>query len=158
MVDDYGELQKRVLTVWDSSGMSDAEIAEASNVPLQTLQRYRRDPGKNPSWSTIANTIAVCGASIDELAGLSFPAAAPINSSSAHHCAYVEALYQEEHRTSQKWQQRCFVLIIIVAALALVIAGVLVYDLLHPSAGWIQYAKQVASDYVEQTAAFFGLI
>lgn len=158
MIEDYGELQKRVLAVWDSSGMTDAEIAGAANVPLQSIQRYRRDAGKNPSWSTIANTVAVCGASIDELAGISREPAQSADSASAHHSAYVEALYQEEHRTSQKWQQRCFALIVIVASLALVIAGVLVYDLLHPSAGWIQYAKQVASDYVEQTAAFFGLI
>lgn len=156
MIEDYGELQKRVLAVWDSSGMTDAEIAEAAGVPLQSVQRYRRDAGKNPSWSTIANTVAVCGASIDELAGI--PVQPAQSADSAYHRAYVEALREEDHRTSQKWQRLSFILIAVIAALALLIAGVAVYDLLHPSAGWFQYAKQVAEDYVEQTATFFGLI
>ena len=155
MIEDYEELQKRVLAVWDSSGMTDVEIAESSGIPLQTLQRYRRDPGKNPSWSTIANTVAVCGASIDELVGIPAQSA---DSASEHHSVYVEALREEDHRTSQKWQRLSFILIAVVAVLALLIAGVAIYDLLHPSAGWFQYAKQVAEDYVEQTAAFFGLI
>lgn len=30
MIDDYVELQKHVLAVWDSSGMTDAEIAGAA--------------------------------------------------------------------------------------------------------------------------------
>lgn len=158
MIEDYEELQKRVLAVWDSSGMTDVEIAEVSGIPLQTLQRYRRDPGKNPSWSTIANTVAVCGASIDELVENSVRPAPSVDSASAHHSAYVEALREEDHRTSQKWQRLSFILMAVVAVLALLIAGVAVFDLLHPSAGWFQYAKQVAEDYVEQTAAFFGLI
>ncbi|MBS7403106.1 MAG: helix-turn-helix transcriptional regulator [Oscillospiraceae bacterium] len=157
MIDDYGELQKRVLAVWDSSGMSDAEIAEASGVPLHTIQRYRRDAGKNPSWSTIANTVAVCGASIDELVGITGPAQHP-DAADAHHVAYVEDLHRGCRKERQKWQRLSFILIAVVAALALLIAGVAVYDLLHASAGWFQYAKQVAEGYVEQTAAFFGLI
>lgn len=156
MIEDYEELQKRVLAVWDSSGMTDVEIAESSGIPLQTLQRYRRDPGKNPSWSTIANTVAVCGASIDELVDI--PVQPAQSADSAYHRAYVEALREEDHRTSQKWQRLSFILIAVIAVLALLIAGVAVYDLLHPSAGWFQYAKQVAGDYVEQTAAFSGIL
>lgn len=152
MIDDYEELQKRVLAVWDSSGMTDVEIAEASGIPLQTLQRYRRDPGKNPSWSTIANTVAVCGASLDELAGIPVQPAQSADSASEHHSAYVEALREEDHRISQKWQRLSFILIAVVAVLALLIAGVAVYDLLHPSAGWFQYAKDaIAAQGGEQT-------
>lgn len=157
MIDDYEELQKRVLDVWDSSGMTDVEIAEASGVPLQTLQRYRRDPGKNPSWSTIANTVAVCGASIDELVGIAVPAQHP-DAADAHHVAYVEDMHRGCRKERQKWQRLSFILIAVVAALALLIAGVAVYDLFHSSAGWFQYAKQVAKGYIEQTAAFSGVL
>lgn len=151
MIDDYEELQKRVLAVWDSSGMTDVEIAEASGIPLQTLQRYRRDPGKNPSWSTIANTIAVCGASLDELAGIAVPAQHP-DAADAHHIAYVEDMHRGCRKERQKWQRLSFILIALVAALALLIAGVAVYDLLHPSAGWFQYAKNlIAAQGGEQT-------
>lgn len=147
MIDDYEELQKRVLAVWDSSGMTDVEIAEASGIPLQTLQRYRRDPGKNPSWSTIANTVAVCGASLDELAGIAVPAQHP-DAADAHHIAYVEDMHRGCRKERQKWQRLSFILIALVAALALLIAGVAVYDLLHPSAGWFNV---IAAQGGEQT-------
>lgn len=157
MIEDYEELQKRVLAVWDSSDMTDVEIADASGIPLQTLQRYRRDPGKNPSWSTIANTVAVCGASLDELVGIPVPAQHP-DAVDAHYIAYVEDMHRGCRKERQKWQRLSFILIAVVAALALLIAGVAVYDLLHPSAGWFQYAKQVAEGYIEQTAAFSGIL
>ena len=151
MIDDYGELQKRVLTVWDSSGMTDAEIAEASGVPLPTIQRYRRDPGKNPSWSTIANTVAVCGASLDELAGIVVPAQYP-DAADAHHVAYVEDMHRDCRKERQKWQRLSFILIAVVAALALLIAAVAVNDLLHPSSGWFRFARNViAAQGGEQT-------
>lgn len=157
MIEDYEELQKRVLAVWDSSGMTDVEIAEASGIPLQTLQRYRRDAGKNPSWSTIANTVAVCGASIDELVGITVPVQ-HLDAADAHHIAYVEDMHRGCRKERQKWQRLSFILIAVIAVLALLIAGVAVYDLLHPSAGWFQFAKQAAKGYIEQTAAFSGIL
>ena len=94
---------------------------------------------------------------IDELVGITVPAQHP-DAADAHHVAYVEDMHRGCRKERQKWQRLSFILMAVIAALALLIAGVVVNDLLHPSSGWFQYAKQAAKGYIEQTAAFCGVL
>lgn len=153
MIETSEDLYERVIAVWDDSGMTDAEIAAVSGVPLQNLYRYRRDHGKNPSWFLVARTVEACGASLDSLVDNPYAGTVSEPSADTHHTAYVEARYRECRRERLLWQKRSFVLVIVVALLALTISAVVVYDLLHPSAGWIQYATQVTAGAFEQTSA-----
>lgn len=116
----------------DRSGLTNKELSELSGVPLSTVSKIMSGHTDIPNYQTVCDLVKAMGGSLDALAGIR-PAeeAGPERAEESSEIKLYIQMIEEKNR----WLKRLFVICCI---LMTVIVGILLFDYLHPTIGFIQ--------------------
>lgn len=71
---------EKLKMIKEEKGLTYAEIAKLSNIPLATITRIFNGTTPNPTFESFSHIAIALGASLDEIAGLKQPEETPISS------------------------------------------------------------------------------
>ena len=116
----------------DRSGLTNKELSELSGVPLSTVSKIMSGHTDIPNYQTVCDLVKAMGGSLDALAGIR-PAeeAGPERAEESSEIKLYIQMIEEKNR----WLKHLFVICCI---LMTVIVGILLFDYLHPTIGFIQ--------------------
>ena len=116
----------------DRSGLTNKELSELSGVPLSTVSKIMSGHTDIPNYQTVCDLVKAMGGSLDALAGIR-PAkeAKPEKAGESDEIKLYIQMIEDKNR----WLRRLFVICCI---LMTVIIGILLFDYLHPTIGFIQ--------------------
>ena len=138
-----------ILECKEESGMTMQQIADRANQPKSTVTRILRKETPNPSIKTLADIAVAVGYEIDPV----HPAALKDHTKDAYIAYLQEALEAERmsckaqvaeqkalrHQVvAEKNRTITFLAVALILSISILI-GWLIMELLHPSAGWIQF-------------------
>lgn len=109
-------------------------IAEMSGVPESTVTKVLNGANRSPGFETISPIARVLGVSLDELSVKE--TAPPDTSTLTVGVSHIISSYERRLREKNRWIN---ILAVAVAALILLLIFFLIYDIMHPSLGWVQY-------------------
>ena len=132
----------------EQTGMTTAELAAKANLPVDTINKIRSGTTRNPSTDTLQRLAGALGVSLDHLVTGSLPETA--NTANPPKTGGTEALLQfylaalnsqkDAYDTALKHanedKRRWFY---VALALIVFIVFVLVWDITHPTMGYVQY-------------------
>lgn len=118
----------------EALGYTNAIIAEMSGVPESTVTKVLNGANRSPGFETISPIARVLGVSLDELSVKE--TAPPDTSTLTVGVSHIISSYERRLREKNRWIN---ILAIAVAALILLLIFFLIYDITHPSLGWVQY-------------------
>ena len=130
---------EKLKMIKDEKGLTNAEIATLSNIPLATITRVFNERTLNPTFETIVRIAIGMGISLDELVGLKQPDESPIASPIESTInSYVELLKEKDNRIKElKNEKRTFIVILIFFVTFLMV--LLSIDMLNGHFGHFQY-------------------
>lgn len=143
-------ISEKVKFLQDQKGWTTAELAEASNLPIDTINKIRSGSTRNPVLDTLQRLAAAFNVTVDELIG-GAETQEPIKpTSSAQMCEIAlkaqaelfEARIAALDKDRNRWRQVAFIMIAVcvtVLVAILVFLGFIYWDLSHPSSGNIVY-------------------
>lgn len=123
------ELEHRLNKLKEEKGLTAKELAEASGVPLPTVNRILSGQTPDPCYSTVCRLLDVLGASNDDKKTFE-------ESSNVEHYKSMIALYERGLAQRNKWIKLLAGIFIGIVA---VIFIVLVVDVLNPNMGFVRY-------------------
>lgn len=118
----------------EAPGYTNAMIAEMSGVPESTVTKVLGGVNRSPGFETISPIARVLGVSLDELSVKE--TAPPDTSTLTVGVSHIISSYERRLREKNRWIN---ILAVAVAALILLLIFFLIYDITHPSLGWVQY-------------------
>lgn len=118
----------------EALGYTNAMIAEMSGVPESTVTKVLGGVNRSPGFETISPIARVLGVSLDELSVKE--TAPPDTSALTVGVSHIISSYERRLREKNRWIN---ILAVAVAALILLLIFFLIYDIMHPSLGWVQY-------------------
>lgn len=118
----------------EALGYTNAMIAEMSGVPESTVTKVLGGVNRSPGFETISPIARVLGVSLDELSVKE--TAPPDTSTLTVGISHIISSYERRLREKNRWIN---ILAVAVAALILLLIFFLIYDITHPSLGWVQY-------------------
>lgn len=124
------ELEHRLNKLKEEKGLTAKEIAEASGVPLTTVNRILSGQTPDPCYSTVCKLLDVLGASDDDKKALL------VENSDVEHYKAMIALYERGIAHRNKWIK---ILAGVLFGIIAVIIIVLVIDILNPNMGYVRY-------------------
>lgn len=124
------ELEHELNKLKEEKGLTAKEIAEASGVPLPTVNRILSGQTPDPGYSTVCKLLDVLGASDDDKKQV-FSG----NADTEHYKAMI-ALYERGLAQRNKWIK---LLAGVLLGIIAVIIIVLVIDILNPNMGYVRY-------------------
>ena len=93
---------ERLKMIKDEKGLTYAEIANLSNIPLATIKRIFNGTTPNPTFETFSHIAIALGASLDEIVGMKQPDAPPIPAPIENTLAsYLELLKEKDNRIKE---------------------------------------------------------
>ncbi len=94
---------ERLKALKEERNLTNAEIAKLSNIPLATITRIFNGSTPNPTFETFAQIAIALGVSLDEIAGLKQPEAAPVIAPiETTLSSYAELLKEKDERIREK--------------------------------------------------------
>ena len=130
----------------EERGLSNAEVARLSNIPLATITRIFNGGTPNPTFETVSQIAIALGASIDEIAGLKQTKAAPLTSPiETTLSSYAELLKEKDERIKElkeeqekirKEKQRVAIGLACIVGFVLILLTV---DILNGHFGYFRY-------------------
>lgn len=124
------ELEHRLNKLKEEKGLTAKEIAEASGVPLTTVNRILSGQTPDPCYSTVCKLLDVLGASDDDKKVLL------TENSDVEHYKSMIALYERGLAQRNNWIR---ILAGVLFGIIAVIIIVLVIDILNPNMGYVRY-------------------
>lgn len=124
------ELEHRLNKLKEEKGLTAKEIAEASGVPLTTVNRIFSGQTPDPCYSTVCKLLDVLGASDDDKNALL------VENSDVEHYNAMIALYERGLAQRNNWIR---ILAGLLFGIIAVIIIVLVIDILNPNMGFVRY-------------------
>lgn len=121
----------------EALGYTNAIIAEMSGVPESTVTKVLNGANRSPGFETISPIARVLGVSLDELSVKE--TAPPDTSTLTVGVSHIISSYERRLREKNRWIN---ILAVAVAALILLLIFFLIYDITHPSLGWVQYTAE----------------
>lgn len=118
----------------ETLGYTNAMIAEMTGVPESTVTKVLNGANRSPGFETISPIARVLGVSLDELSVKE--TAPPDTSTLTVGVSHIISSYERRLREKNRWIN---ILAVAVAALILLLIFFLIYDITHPSLGWVQY-------------------
>lgn len=118
----------------EALGYTNAMIAEMSGVPESTVTKVLGGVNRSPGFETISPIARVLGVSLDELSVKE--TAPPDTSALTVGVSHIIGSYERRLREKNRWIN---ILAVAVAALIALLIFFLIYDIMHPSLGWVQY-------------------
>lgn len=141
-------LADHLKVIKEVSGMTYQEIADTSNVPIQTVKRVFSGGSDSPSYPTIVSIVKAMGGSLDRMEGIlphtseppkiEDPVLQRIESANAAIVAVLQKRLQDHKisiRRSQKWLLRLFITCIVLVVFIVII---LTIDIVVPDIGFIR--------------------
>lgn len=133
--------------------LTNAQIAEVSKIPLQTVTRVISGATQNPTFDTIARITIALGGSLDVIAGIATPEEQPLGARVEDTIAsYAELLKEKDERIQEKKEEVASlkeekkslrrdrnVVAAVLLALAAVAITILLVDVLNGAFGYFQY-------------------
>ena len=93
---------EKLKMIKEEKGLTNAEIATLSNIPLPTITRIFNGSTLNPTFETISQMAIALGASLDELIGIKQPDAPPVSSALENTLnSYSELLKEKDNRIQE---------------------------------------------------------
>lgn len=145
-----------------NSGLSLEDIAEQTGLSVSSISRVYSGSTTNPTIDTLSSIIAVTGGSLDEVCGIA--TATPPDGFTQLDMDILALFAKSQNRTQAALQAHIhslrklmrYSLIANVAFVALIIF-VLIFDLTHPTMGWVQYTIQAVTTAAESLKTMFTL-
>lgn len=131
----------------EALGYTNAMIAEMSGVPESTVTKVLGGVNRSPGFETISPIARVLGVSLDELSVKE--TAPPDATPPAVGLTHLISNYERRLREKNRWIN---ILAVTVAALILLLIFFLIYDITHPSLGWVQYTAipgNIVSEFIK---------
>ena len=145
-------IMEKVKQMKQERGLTNKQLSDLSGVPLATINRIMADMKTSPNFQTVCDLVIAMGGSLDELAGIASPSEEPIAADApqeqpappvqaAHELPMAtirayEALLDEramEIKTRDKWVRTLFIMCCV---LAILLFGILIFDLVNPAIGF----------------------
>lgn len=135
---------KNLKALQDKAGITTAQLAEKANLPVDTINKIRSGATRNPNADTIQRLATALGVPAGSLLGEVLPeTASPADGHDRHMLnLYLAGLARQKEayegtvahleRNSRRW-------FFIAIALILFIMLVLLWDITHPTMGYVQY-------------------
>lgn len=137
----------------DKSHLTNAEIAQLSNIPLATITRVFNGATPNPTFETFVGIATALGVSLDEIAGLRSSGEAPLMPNvETTFSSYAELLKEKDDRLREKREtidtllkeyknekKEKRLLAIFTGAIVAVVLIVLIVDILNGHFGYFRY-------------------
>lgn len=123
------ELEHRLNKLKEEKGLTSKELAEASGVPLPTVNRILSGQTPDPGYSTVCRLLDVLGATDDDKKTFE-------ESSNVEQYKSMIALYERGLAQRNKWIKLLAGVFIGIVAVVVV---VLVVDILNPNMGFVRY-------------------
>ena len=140
------EYLKRLKALKEERDLTNAEIAELSDVPLATVTRIFNGSTPNPQFETIARITMALGGSLDVIAGLKSPdELKPTAAVAQTFATYAEILKEKDERIKELKEDKqhnlrlIAKLIIFIAAFVGVVLLILTVDILNGHFGYFRY-------------------
>ena len=124
------ELEHELNKLKEEKGLTAKELAEASGVPLPTVNRILSGQTPDPCYSTVCKLLDVLGATDDDKKQVFSE-----NTDTEHYKAMI-ALYERGLAQRNKWIK---LLAGVLLGIIAVIIIVLVIDILNPNMGYVRY-------------------
>lgn len=127
------EVYDKIVSLYESSGMTASRLAEKSGVPLTSINRFFSGETKSPNFYSLCQVILALGGSVDDVLGVQTEHHIEVS----HESKYVAQLRQDlnyERRRRHFW-------ILAFMGMVVFIMALLVFDLLNPTFGFIRYTK-----------------
>lgn len=136
-------------------GMTYQEIEKSCGIPCSTVAKVLRRETANPTFDTIAPIARALGISLDTLTAANAETENYMNDNNQRSAneAILEALVQ--NLTEQvKYERRSkTVLFIILIILVLGFVAIMIYDIMHPTIGWVEYSTAILPARVQEAIA-----
>lgn len=124
-------------------GLTVAQIAERSGMPESTVTKVLNGTVRTPSYETVAPIAKALGVSLDSLEAdkpdmtysppdMADAAGMPY----AEHISRIVGIYEKRLKEKTRWLN---ILAIVLAVLVGALLFFLMYDITHPTLGWVQY-------------------
>ncbi len=124
------ELEHELNKLKEEKGLTAKEIAEASGVPLTTVNRILSGQTPDPCYSTVCKLLDVLGATDDDKKKVFS------GTTDTEHYKAMVALYERGIAHRNKWIK---LLTGVLLGIIAVIIIVLVIDILNPNMGYVRY-------------------
>ena len=93
---------EKLKMIKEEKGLTNAEIATLSNIPLATITRIFNGSTPNPTFETISQIAIALNTSLDEIIGWKQPDAAPVSSTVENTLnSYIELLKEKDDRIKE---------------------------------------------------------
>lgn len=144
---------KRLKELKAERHLTNAQIAEVSKIPLQTVNRVISGATQNPTFDTIARITIALGGSLDVIAGIATPEEQPLGARVESTIAsYAELLKEKDERIQEKkddiaaltaekkvMRKERNVISCFLGAVVVLIVAFLLVDLLNGHFGYFRY-------------------
>ena len=98
---------EKLKMIKEEKGLTYAEIAKLSDIPLATITRIFNGSTPNPTFETFSHIAIALGASLDEIAGLKQPDAPPIPAPiETTLSSYADLLKEKDNRIKELKEER----------------------------------------------------
>ena len=133
-------ISARLKELRDERGLTNAQIAELSGVPIGTVNRLLSGQTENPTAQNIADIVAALGGSIDVVMGIKQGENVKINNDVyTTTCEmYREIIANKDAviNDKNKWIKTLFFCFII---MIFVFIAIIIFDVLNPGVGYVRY-------------------
>ena len=133
----------------NTQNLTNQDLADASGVPIGTINRIMAGQTDNPSFQTVADIVTALGGSMDDLVEPVVSGKVEEKNEESNEESHEESheerndmyytevlqLYKQVIAVKSKWIFRLFVCLCVLVAF---IIGVFAFDLLNPSIGFFQ--------------------
>ena len=115
-----------------------AEISKLSGIPEATVRKILSGETADPRFETIVKLVASMGGSMDDIAGGKKEIEIENNAVMVLKDTYeTKIAYLKDHLESLKQDKKTLTYVSI--ALGLILVGILIFDIVTSSHGWVQY-------------------
>lgn len=125
-----------LLKLKTDKNLTNEQIAELSGIPTSTLTRILNGRTDNPCFNAVVDIVRALDGSVDVMEHLRREDGEDQTTPQDEIDSRVIDLYRETIETKNRWIR---FLVWVLLAIGLFILGMVIYDVIHSTEGWIQY-------------------
>ena len=146
------------------SGLTYEQIVSATDISLGTVSKFFTDPDYNPTLDTTKKIVTLLGCGIDEICDIAHPTQELVEKSGEVNTVLLDKIFQNHNARMVELKERIHSLrtwlrgsvSLNLGFLALIIF-VVIFDLTHPTMGYVQYTVQAAKDAISAIQNWIAL-
>lgn len=146
------------------SGLTYEQIVAATNISIGTVSKFFTDPDYNPTMDTAVKIITLLGASLDDVCGLARPTPDLVEKSGEVNEILLSKVFHEHNARVVELKERIHSIrtwlkgsvCLNLGFLGLIIF-VVIFDLTHPTMGYVQYTVERVTSALDKLFDFFAI-